>query len=118
MTATAFKKTGYDSPPKNINHTKLEGDGSDRKWYRFFADSHSLIMSDHGRNTLSTRSEVGAFVKIGCYLYKKGIPVPEIYLYDTFSGTSIGLLGIFTSADLTPPSEIFLLSWMNAAHQL
>jgi len=86
MAATAFKKTGYSSPPKNINHTKLKGDGSDRKWYRFFADSNSLVMSDHGINTLGTRSEVGAFVKIGHHLYEKGIPVPEIYLYDTFSG--------------------------------
>ncbi|MCD6185227.1 MAG: phosphotransferase [Deltaproteobacteria bacterium] len=86
MAATAFKKIGYDSFLKNITHTKLKGDGSDRKWYRFFAGSHSLIMSDHGINTSGTRTEACAFVKIGRHLYKKGIPVPEIYLYDTISG--------------------------------
>ena len=86
MASTAFKKIGYDSSLKNITHTKLKGDGSDRKWYRFFAGSHSLIISDHGIKTSSTRTEACAFVKIGRHLYKQGIPVPEIYLYDTISG--------------------------------
>ncbi len=86
MAPKAFRKIGCDVSCKDITHTKLKGDGSDRKWYRFFAGPRSLIMADHGIDASDTASEACSFVKIGAHLRKKGIPVPEIYLYDTLSG--------------------------------
>ncbi len=90
----------------------LKGDGSDRKWYRLKMEepritshasrvthhasritphasriTHSLVMVDHGiRQGNEGTAEVDACVRIGRHLHNKGIPVPEIHLYDTFSG--------------------------------
>ncbi len=66
--------------------SNLQGDGSDRKWYRLTAHNNSVIMADHGISTQKHTSETDSFVSIGRHLHSKGIPVPEIYLYDTFSG--------------------------------
>jgi len=66
--------------------TPLKGDGSDRKWYRLRVGNHSIIAADHGIRENDGTSETDAFVNIGCHLHRKGVPVPEIYLADTFSG--------------------------------
>jgi len=81
MTAEAFG-TRYPEPEMTL----LKGDGSDRKWYRLSAENDSLILGDHGIRQKDETSEAEAFVKIGRHLYAKGIPVPKICLYDTFSG--------------------------------
>lgn len=86
MAPAAFKKINCVCHKKHIKQTKLQGDGSDRKWYRIFADSDSLIISDHGINTSGANSEIDSFIKIGQHLHKKGIPVPKIYLSDKLSG--------------------------------
>ncbi len=81
MTAEAFG-TRYPEPEMTL----LKGDGSDRKWYRLSSGNDSLILGDHGIRQKDETSEADAFVNIGRHLYGKGIPVPKICLYDTFSG--------------------------------
>ena len=106
MAPEAFKKAGSDYRVNNIKRVCLKGDGSDRIWYRLTAEpesgegsgvnspdarekvvaNRSLVMVDHGIKKQSTASEIDAFVTIGRHLQNSGIPVPEIYLHDTFSG--------------------------------
>jgi aminoglycoside/choline kinase family phosphotransferase len=43
-------------------------------------------MVDHGIRQTAMTSEVDSFVHLGRHLYHRGVPVPEIYFYDTFSG--------------------------------
>jgi aminoglycoside/choline kinase family phosphotransferase len=43
-------------------------------------------MADHNIRRNPSTSEVDSFVAIGRHLHDKDIPVPEIYLHDTFSG--------------------------------
>ena len=86
MAPVAFKHAFPDWLNKKIILTRLKGDGSDRNWYRLTSENRSLVMADHNiRNNQSTR-EVDSFVAIGRHLHDQDIPVPEIYLYDTFSG--------------------------------
>jgi aminoglycoside/choline kinase family phosphotransferase/dTDP-glucose pyrophosphorylase len=99
MSETAFQKSGID-PSKNKERMKLKGDGSDRSWWRYPAENHSLIMVDHGISRLGVSGiklehrdqesksclEVESFVKIGNHLFGKNVPVPEIIHYDLFSG--------------------------------
>ncbi|HBN26574.1 MAG TPA: aminoglycoside phosphotransferase [Desulfobacteraceae bacterium] len=84
------KKTFEKKNPDKLNHqiikTRLQGDGSDRKWYRFYSTEKNLIMADHGIKCSDEISETDSFILIGRHLYSQGIPVPEIYLHDTFSG--------------------------------
>jgi aminoglycoside/choline kinase family phosphotransferase/dTDP-glucose pyrophosphorylase len=75
-----------DLPFSDIATTRLHGDGSDRCWYRLSAQGKTLVMVDHGIRTRLSTSEVDAFAAIGSHLRKRRIPVPRIYLSDTFSG--------------------------------
>ncbi len=81
MAAEGFG-TRYPEPEMTL----LKGDGSDRKWYRVISGNDSLILADHGIRQNNETCEAEAFVNIGRHLYAKGIPVPKICLYDTFSG--------------------------------
>ena len=69
-----------------IKYTALQGDGSDRKWYRLSAGKHTLVLSDHGIRNQEAVTEVDSFVTIGRHLTARGVPVPQIYFEDTFSG--------------------------------
>ncbi len=86
MAPEAFKQAFGDPPSKKITRTKLKGDGSDRDWYRLSDGNRTLVMADHGIKRDDKTSEAEAFVAIGRHLFTSGLPVPEIYLYDTFSG--------------------------------
>ena len=86
MAPEAFKYAFPSWLDKKIVRTRLKGDGSDRDWYRLTSGNRSLVMADHGIRRNSLTSEVDSFVAIGRHLQDKDIPVPEIYLYDTFSG--------------------------------
>ncbi len=86
MAPEAFKYAFPSWLDKKIVRTRLKGDGSDRDWYRLTSGNRSLVMADHGIRINSLTSEVDSFVAIGRHLQDKDIPVPEIYLYDTFSG--------------------------------
>jgi len=82
----AFKKAFPDFVAKQIKKTDVKGDGSDRKWFRLIQNNRSLIMADHGIRKKNGLSEMDAFIAIGRHLEDKGLPVPKIYLHDTFSG--------------------------------
>ena len=86
MAPEAFKQAFPGCVCKKIECSKLKGDGSDRKWYRLTASGRSIVMVDHGIRKKPGTFEIDSFVLIGRHLYDKGIPVPAIYLYDTFSG--------------------------------
>lgn len=86
MAPQAFKQAFQGCLCKKIECSKLKGDGSDRKWYRLTAAGRSLVMVDHGIRKEPGTYEIDSFVLIGRHLYDKGIAVPRIYLYDTFSG--------------------------------
>jgi len=86
MAPHAFKHAFSDFADSSIQCDQIKGDGSDRKWYRLRAENRSLIMVNHGIRPTTTTCEVDAFVQIGRHLYDKKIPVPRIYLDDTFSG--------------------------------
>jgi NDP-sugar pyrophosphorylase family protein/aminoglycoside/choline kinase family phosphotransferase len=86
MAPQAFKQAFPGCLCKKIECSKLKEDGSDRKWYRLTASGRSIVMVDHGIRKETGISEIDSFVLIGRHLYDKGISVPAIYLYDTFSG--------------------------------
>lgn len=86
MAPEAFEQAFGDPPEKKITQTKLKGDGSDRNWYRLHHGNRSLVMADHGIKREDKTSEAEAFVAIGRHLFAKGLPVPEIFSFDTFSG--------------------------------
>ncbi|MEW6672365.1 MAG: sugar phosphate nucleotidyltransferase [Thermodesulfobacteriota bacterium] len=86
MAPRAFKEAHGGGKPLSIAYAPLSGDGSDRKWYRLSAGSRTLILADHGIRNQETQSEADSFVSIGRHLFGKGLPVPEIFLFDTFSG--------------------------------
>ena len=86
MAPQAFKQAFPGCLCKKIECSKLKGDGSDRKWHRLTAAGRSLVMVDHGIRKEPGTYEIDSFVLIGHHLYDKGIAVPRIYLYDTFSG--------------------------------
>jgi aminoglycoside/choline kinase family phosphotransferase/GTP:adenosylcobinamide-phosphate guanylyltransferase len=86
MAPQAFKRAWPECSIQKIKRTKLKGDGSDRKWYRLTAGKQSLMMVDHGIRKNSNVAEVDSFVAIGRHLLAADLPVPKIYLDDTFSG--------------------------------
>jgi NDP-sugar pyrophosphorylase family protein len=86
MSKQVFNQVVSKDNKRKITTMQLAGDGSDRLWYRVLSEYKSIIMADHGIRTTLKTSEVDSFVLIGQHLYNKGICVPEIHLYDTFSG--------------------------------
>ncbi len=97
----------------------LDGDGSDRKWYRAALPAsrapqpntaiRSAVISDHGlcpdhehfpRESLD---QLRAFVKIGTHLAAKDITVPRILAHDELSGmVALEDLGDTRLCDLIP----------------
>ncbi len=86
MAPKAFRNAYPEYAGSRISRSELKGDGSDRIWYRLHSNGYTLILSDHGIRKGKERSEIDAFVDIGRHLFDKGLPVPEIHLFDTFSG--------------------------------
>jgi len=86
MAPHAFQRAFGINVRGPVDYAPLPGDGSDRKWYRVSAGARKLILADHGIRKQEAPSEVDAFVAIGRHLLNRGIPVPEIFLSDTFSG--------------------------------
>lgn len=86
MAPRAFQEAFADGAIHAIRRHPIQGDGSDRNWYRLNSKDRSLVMVDHGISHKNITSEADAFVSIGRHLFDKGIPVPRIFLYDTFAG--------------------------------
>ncbi|MDA8141928.1 MAG: sugar phosphate nucleotidyltransferase [Desulfobacteraceae bacterium] len=87
MAPIALEGATGQKPDAQIQYHSLSGDGSDRRWYRVTHQDHSIIMVDHGiRPERHGRQEVDAYVDIGLHLYSKSVPVPQVHLFDRFSG--------------------------------
>jgi aminoglycoside/choline kinase family phosphotransferase len=82
----AFQRAFAAPPAGRIDREKLKGDGSERQWYRLKTAHQSIIMVDHGIRQSAMTSEVDSFVHLGRHLYHRGVPVPKIYVYYSFSG--------------------------------
>ncbi len=82
----AFRQAYPKASHRQIVRTELNGDGSDRKWYRLVSGEHSLILADHGIRQSDATQEADSFIDIGQHLYRQGIAVPKIHCYDRFSG--------------------------------
>lgn len=85
MGRKAFQQA-FNKSCSAIIKTPLKGDGSDRQWSRLTSRKQTLIMVSHGIQGAGVPNEVNAFVSIGRHLLKKGIQVPELYRWDSFSG--------------------------------
>ncbi|MBI9085534.1 MAG: phosphotransferase [Desulfobacterales bacterium] len=83
---SGFQRVFGRLPGPDALWQKLAGDGSDRRWHRLVEGHRSIIVADHGITDTDRTSEVDAFVAIGRHLHKKGLPVPEIFFQDRFSG--------------------------------
>ena len=81
-----FKRIFPDLQIGPIAREPLKGDGSDRQWSRLKMGTASMIVVDHGIREHARPDEADAFVNIGRHLFDRGIPVPQIYDGDTFSG--------------------------------
>ena len=81
-----FKRIFPDLPIGPIDRELLKGDGSDRQWSRLKMGSASMIVVDHGIRKDPGVGAADAFVNIGRHLSNRGIPVPQIYDGDPFSG--------------------------------
>jgi NDP-sugar pyrophosphorylase family protein len=118
----AFRKAFGDIPGPGIEKKKLQGDGSERQWYRLKAGRHSLIMADHGIREDRSTSEVDAFVHIGQHLYHQGVSVPRIYFCDTFCGLvfldDLGDVNLQQAARLTTHSESLIRLYKSVIDQL
>ena len=86
MAARAFQAAFSCTADLLPRKTKLKGDGSDRSWYRLTHRNLSMVLADHGIYDGQAACEAASFVAIGNHLKEKNIPVPEIFLYDTFAG--------------------------------
>lgn len=66
----------------------LPGDGSKRKFWRVISRDSGfscIFMMNPPGDDISRRENL-AYLKIGCHLYKREVPVPEIYLFDLDEG--------------------------------
>ncbi|MCJ8500814.1 sugar phosphate nucleotidyltransferase [Desulfatitalea alkaliphila] len=87
MVPAAFADAFARPPEGPVRCRPLQGDGSDRRWFRLQSGRHSLVMVDHGiRTQRDACLEVDAFVAIGRHLHARGVAVPRIHGYDTFAG--------------------------------
>ncbi len=87
LTAAAFDRPWPGrSSAAAIVRTKLEGDGSQREWYRLSTGPQSLILADHGIHSPEMIGEVDAFIAIGRHLARCRVPVPRIVAHDAFAG--------------------------------
>ena len=86
MTGRAFQRAFPGIRIRAASRELLQGDGSDRQWYRLKMGSKSMIVADHGIRISDRINETDAFVNIGRYLFDRGLPVPQIYEADSFAG--------------------------------
>jgi aminoglycoside/choline kinase family phosphotransferase len=82
----AFARAFECDPPARVRWTPLAGDGSQRRWWRLSAPEGRLVAVSHGIRQGAGTEEVDAFVDIGRHLKAKGVPAPEIFWHDRFSG--------------------------------
>jgi aminoglycoside/choline kinase family phosphotransferase/dTDP-glucose pyrophosphorylase len=104
-----------------ICRNPFKGDGSDRQWSRLKMSSASMIVVDHGIKEVARADAADAFVNIGRHLFARGVPVPQIYDADTFSGyvflEDLGNLDLQTIVQQTDNFEK-IISWYKSVIHL
>ena len=86
MAGQALAQMGAAKNAADGQWQRLPGDGSDRQWHRLRAGKCRMIVAAHGIKPTARTCEAEAFVAIGLHLHRQKIPVPQIYLEDTFAG--------------------------------
>ena len=86
MIPQTFQRVFPDIRIEAVSREYLQGDGSDRQWYRLKMGQESMILVDHGIKKSDRICEADAFVHIGRHLFGRGLPVPQIHDWDTFAG--------------------------------
>ncbi len=85
----AFQTAFGRHPIDPVESRRMEGDGSDRRWWRLKSGNHRLVMADHGISLPLPGSEVNAFIHIGNHLAASGLPVPRIHAHEATCGLVI-----------------------------
>ena len=97
----AFPDVVFEIP----HQQRLKGDGSDRQWFRLKMNQKSMILADHGIKEKNQIDASDAFLNIGRHLFKRGLPVPQIYDGDALSGyvfvEDLGDLNLQTAVNQT-----------------
>ncbi len=85
--AAAAWEAAFGRPPgQAVQWEHLEGDGSDREWFRLRAEEGTLVAADHGLRGASDTTEADAFALIGAHLQRCGAAVPAVRFADRFAG--------------------------------
>ncbi len=71
---------------EKIRVSPLSGDGSDRKFFRIFCGSSSLVALISPRVRKDSTDENDSYLLIGNHLHSKGLPVPRILYADAREG--------------------------------
>ena len=71
---------------ENVRVASLFGDGSDRRFFRFFCGSSSLIGLISPRVREDSTDENDSYLLIGNHLFSKRLPVPRILYADAGEG--------------------------------
>ena len=72
--------------PGKTKVAPLFGDGSDRKFFRLFCGNTTFVALISPRTRAEGVDENDSYLKIGCHLHSKGIPVPRILFADPGKG--------------------------------
>jgi len=68
---------------------KMHGDGSSREFFRLSTNQFSLIVVVSVPADLMATNENDSYYYIGNHLREKGLPVPEIFIYDREAGVLV-----------------------------
>ncbi len=87
----AFRHLGSSADPNSsLSWNPLQGDGSDRRWYRLHSGGQSLILVDHGIGEPGPRcTEAESWIHIADHLMRHDLPVPKPVAADAFSGVIV-----------------------------
>jgi aminoglycoside/choline kinase family phosphotransferase/choline kinase len=85
--AAAAWEAAFDGPPgQPVQWERLEGDGSDREWFRLRGAEGTLVAADHGLRGEAPTTEADAFALIGAHLRRCGAAIPAVHFADRFAG--------------------------------
>ncbi|MFO7607491.1 MAG: phosphotransferase, partial [Desulfurivibrionaceae bacterium] len=82
--AKLLMEAGFD--PRKAELNLLAGDGSERRFYRAEQQQHSLVLILPNRSAEQGLAESRSTRLIGSHLRRCGVPVPEIFGYDSETG--------------------------------
>lgn len=106
-----------DLEKSKVNLDALDGDGSNRQFFRFQAGAFFCIVAMPGTLEHKNLLEAGAAFAIGSHLHAVGAPVPKLFGYDEKSGLvlyedlgSTHLQQIVAASDFGDPADVERIS--------